>query len=70
MAGRWRTCWSPAYVWVASTGVFLNAELVRRGFAQPLTIPPNIAHADEFANLAMEARQADRGLWSACSASP
>lgn len=55
-----------AYVWVASTGVFVNAELVRRGFAQPLTIPPNIAHADEFADLARDARQADRGLWASC----
>lgn len=59
-----------AYVWVNSTGVFVNAELVRRGFAQPLTIPPNIAHADEFANLAVEARHADRGLWSSCSVAP
>jgi micrococcal nuclease len=55
-----------AYVWVASTGVFVNAELVRRGFAQPLTIPPNIAHADQFADLARDARQADRGLWASC----
>ena len=55
-----------AYVWVASTGVFVNAELVRRGFAQPLTIPPNIAHADEIADLAREARQANRGLWASC----
>jgi micrococcal nuclease len=55
-----------AYVWVASTGVFVNAELVLRGFAQPLTIPPNIAHADEIANLALEARQANPGLWASC----
>lgn len=55
-----------AYVWVASTGVFVNAELVRRGFAQPLTIPPNIAHADEIVGLAREARQANRGLWASC----
>lgn len=55
-----------AYVWVVSTGVFVNAELVRRGFAQPLTIPPNIAHAEEIADLAREARQANRGLWASC----
>ena len=55
-----------AYVWVTSTGVFVNAELVRRGFAQPLTIPPNVAHADEIADLAGDARQANRGLWAAC----
>jgi len=55
-----------AYVWVDSTGLFVNAELVRRGFAQPLTIPPNVAHADQFADLALEARRADRGLWGSC----
>ena len=60
MAGRSRTCGSPA------PGVFVNAELVRRGFAQPLTIPPNIAYADEFVDLAREARQANRGLWASC----
>ena len=58
-----------AYVWVNSTRLFVNAELVRQGFAQPLTIPPNVAHADEFTALAAEARQADRGLWSACGLS-
>ena len=57
-----------AYVWVASTGLFVNAELVRRGFAQPLTIPPNIAHADELAELAGDARRANRGLCGSCPA--
>lgn len=56
-----------AYVWVANSGLFVNAELVRQGFARPLTIPPNIAHADEIADLAREARQADRGLWASCA---
>jgi micrococcal nuclease len=55
-----------AYVWVNSTGLFVNAELIRRGFAQPLTIPPNVAHADRFADLALEARGAARGLWGSC----
>ena len=55
-----------AYVLVNSTGLFVNAELVRRGFAQPLTIPPNVAHADQFTDLALEARRADRGLWGSC----
>ncbi|MEA2901974.1 MAG: micrococcal nuclease [Actinomycetota bacterium] len=55
-----------AYLWIGSSGLFVNAELVRQGFAQTLTIPPNIAYADEFANLAIEARLANRGLWSAC----
>ncbi len=50
-----------AYVYVGETMV--NAELVREGFAQPLTIPPDVAHADLFRKLAQEARQYGRGLW-------
>jgi micrococcal nuclease len=55
-----------AYVYRASDGLFVNAELVRRGFATALTVPPNVAHADEFADLARRARRDQRGLWSAC----
>jgi micrococcal nuclease len=55
-----------AYVYRTRDGLFVNAELVRRGFATPATYPPNVAHADEFADLARGARQDGRGLWSAC----
>src|SRR3954449_8876866 len=55
-----------AYVYRASDGLFVNAELVRRGFARPLTIAPNTAHAGEIARLAKQARRAGRGLWSRC----
>lgn len=57
-----------AYVYRRADGLFVNAELVRRGYAQPLTIPPNLAHSDEFVTLAAEARLAGRGLWAACPA--
>ena len=53
-----------AYVY--RDGMFVNAELVRRGFATTLTIPPNVAHAADFRRLARNARRAGRGLWSAC----
>jgi micrococcal nuclease len=53
-----------AYVYV--NGRFVNSELVARGYARTLTIPPNVAHADEFARLARRARRAGTGLWSAC----
>jgi len=36
------------------------------GYAQPLTIPPNVAYADRFAAAAADARRAGRGLWGAC----
>jgi micrococcal nuclease len=55
-----------AYVYRAPDGLFVNAELVRRGFATILTIPPNVSHAGEFLRLERAARSARRGLWGAC----
>ena len=55
-----------AYVYRARDGLFVNAELVRRGYATVLTIPPNVAHAGLFRRLAARARARDRGLWRAC----
>lgn len=55
-----------AYVY-REDGSFVNATLVREGYARTLTIPPNVAHASEFARLARAARVAGRGLWSACA---
>jgi micrococcal nuclease len=55
-----------AYAYRLPDGMFVNAELVRRGYAHVLTIPPNVAHTDELVALAGEARRASRGLWSAC----
>jgi micrococcal nuclease len=55
-----------AYVFRVRDGLFVNAELTRRGYAQPLPIAPDVRHADRFAELARDARQQGRGLWSAC----
>jgi micrococcal nuclease len=55
-----------AYVYRRPDGLFVNAELVRRGYATTLTIPPNVSHAAELLRLQREARSAGRGLWSAC----
>ena len=55
-----------AYVYRLRDGLFVNAELVRRGYARTLTIPPDVSHAGEFARLARSARARGRGLWSAC----
>jgi micrococcal nuclease len=53
-----------AYVYAGPT--FVNRVLVARGYARTLTIPPNVAHAGEFAHLARRARQDGMGLWRAC----
>jgi micrococcal nuclease len=50
-----------AYVWVGDTMV--NAELVRQGYAQVMTVPPNVRYQDLFVKLQREARDAGRGLW-------
>ena len=50
-----------AYVWVDATMV--NAELVRRGVAQVMTVPPNVRYQTLFVRLQREAREAGRGLW-------
>ena len=55
-----------AYVYRVEDDAFLNAALVRDGYAVTATYPPNVAHADEFAALASEARTAGRGLWGQC----
>ena len=47
--------------------LFVNAELVRRGLARTLTIPPNDSFAPLFARLAAQAGASSRGLWGHCS---
>lgn len=59
-----------AYVYRRADGLFVNAELLRRGFGQLLTIPPNIAHTDEFVVLSRQAREGAQGLWAACTLLP
>ena len=51
-----------AYVYLPD-GTFVNAELVRQGYARLMTFPPNVKYADLFRKLQTEAREAKRGLW-------
>lgn len=55
-----------AYVHRRDDGLFVNLALAEDGYAQLLTIPPNLAYADRFAAAVASARAAGRGLWSAC----
>lgn len=43
---------------------FINAELIKSGFARIMTIQPNSKHADLFYNLQIEARNNKKGLWA------
>jgi micrococcal nuclease len=49
------------YLWVDR--MFFNAALVAEGYAQQLTVPPNVRFAELFSGLVGEARQRHRGLW-------
>ena len=55
-----------AYVWLPD-GRMLNSVMVERGYAQQLTIPPNVDFAERFRAAAKKARQAGLGLWRACA---
>lgn len=55
-----------AYVYRADDGVFVNYELVRQGFAEPLSIPPNTAYTELLVEAAIAAERDDVGLWIAC----
>jgi micrococcal nuclease len=40
-----------------------SVEIARAGFANPLTIPPNVKYASKILAASREAREAKRGLW-------
>ncbi|SHE28485.1 micrococcal nuclease [Desulfofundulus australicus DSM 11792] len=63
-----------AYVWLDPPGGsgpgesearsrMFNAELLLKGYAQVMTVPPNVKYAELFARLQREAREEERGLW-------
>jgi micrococcal nuclease len=54
-----------AYVY-RSDGTFVNAEAVANGYAQTITIPPNVRHEKMLLELQRRARREEKGLWRAC----
>lgn len=61
------------YVWLETDDgpLMVNFELIARGFAQAVTFPPDVRHAELFRAAEREARTRGRGLWSAgASSSP
>jgi len=55
--GRW-------LVYVYVDGYFVNYELVRRGFANPYTLPPNVKYEELLSEGQREAREEGVGLWA------
>ncbi|MGB8358073.1 MAG: thermonuclease family protein [Bacteroidales bacterium] len=51
-----------AYVYLEN-GTFVNALMVKNGYATVMTTPPNVKYADTFVKLAQKARKQDKGLW-------
>lgn len=51
-----------AYVYLED-GTFINAKLVKEGYANVMTVPPNVKYADTFLKLERKARNQSRGMW-------
>jgi len=58
------------YVWLDQPDGrrMLNYELVAQGYAQVLTIPPDVKYAEWFRQAQAQAQAQRRGLWGACPA--
>ena len=56
------------YVWLEQPDGkrMLNEELVKEGFAQVSTYPPDVKYQQQFLAAEREARDGKRGLWGAC----
>jgi micrococcal nuclease len=52
-----------AYVYLED-GTFVNAKILEEGYAEVMTIPPNVKYSGYFLQLQKEARDKRRGLWS------
>ena len=50
------------YVYLRS-GKMLNVEIVKAGYANVMTVPPNVKYQDRFLNAYKEARESKKGLW-------
>ncbi len=52
-----------AYVYLTD-GRFVNEEIIKNGYAYPMTIPPNVRYADKFLALFEAAVDQKLGLWA------
>lgn len=53
-----------ALAYVYADGLFVNAAMIKEGYAMVYTLPPNVKYQELFLTLQREARDNQRGLWS------
>lgn len=51
------------YVFVKPDPVMFNDQLLIEGYANTMTVPPNVMFADHFVKLEQQAREQNAGLW-------
>jgi micrococcal nuclease len=51
-----------AYIWV--NGQMVNLVMLKEGYANAFTVPPNVKYDEDFRQAEREARAAERGLWT------
>ena len=54
------------YLYRDSDNLFINLDLVARGYGTPMSIEPNTFHYNDFLHAAALAEAAKAGLWKAC----
>ena len=54
------------YLYLGSNDLFINLDLVARGYGTPMSIEPNTFHRNDFVRAAAQAEAANVGLWMAC----
>ena len=54
------------YLYRESDNLFINLDLVLRGYGTPMSIEPNIFHRNDFVHAAALAETTNVGLWQAC----
>ena len=54
------------YLYLGSNDLFINLDLVSRGYGTPMSIEPNTFHRNNFVRAAAQAEAAHVGRWKAC----
>ncbi|MBI2017449.1 thermonuclease family protein [Candidatus Daviesbacteria bacterium] len=55
------------YIWIDDT--LVNEVLVKEGYANSYTYPPDVKYQDRFIKAEREARESKKGLWASCPVS-